>query len=521
MTNREYQIKEVIKCAKQPTYFMNKYVKIQHPVRGLIPFETYPFQNDCVSQFIEHDFNIVLKSRQLGLSTVCAAYAVWMALFQQNKNILVIATKLPTANNFVKKVKVMLDSLPPWLLISKYEPNSTEVKFNNGSTIKAIPTSEDAGRSEALSLLIVDEAAFIRDFESIWTGLFPTLSTGGQAILLSTPNGIGGQFYKIWTDAEAGSNSFNAIRLPWDVHPEHDQAWYDKQIKNMSAKQVAQELMCDFLASGDTFLQKSEMAYLKSLLMPHKTSTLDRNMRVWADPVPGHRYVICADVARGDAADYSACHVIDVETLDVVAEYMGKIQPDRFGDKLAEIGYVYNEGIICQEINTFGWSTGARLRDIGYPRLYYSSARGDVYNYKSMNLEAVPGFSTQANSRINILSKLEEAIRKKQLRPHSQRLLDQFQGFVWVGSKAQALKDCNDDLVMALAIGVWLIVSEICPAQKSTEMTLSMMKGMSVDKNRKASAFHSINEMTKNSGARFSNNRYDGRFNPDLRWLFR
>ncbi len=523
MSSREWQIKEVMRCARDPVYFMRTYVKIQHPVKGTIPFETFPFQDDCVKAFDEHRLNIVLKSRQMGLSTVSAAYAVHMALFHQNKNVLVIATKLPTANNFVKKVKFMLDSLPKWLLISSYEPNSTEVKFKNGSTIKAIPTSEDAGSSEALSLLIVDEAAFIRDFNSIWTGLWPTLSTGGRAILLSTPCGIGGQFYRLWEEAEAQSNSFNAIKLMWNVHPEHTQEWYDEQVKNMSPKEIAQELECSFLGSGDTFLQRAEMDYLKSLLIESRRSDIDKHLRVWADPVPGHRYVISADVARGDSNDYSASHVIDVETLEVVAEWMGKVPPDRFADVLASIGYRYNDGMICPEINSFGWSTCAKLRDIGYPRLYYEKARGDVYNYRSSNPDAVPGFTTSVTSRVNILSRLEEAIRNKRLRPHSQRLLDQFQGFVWHGSKAVALKDCNDDLVMALAIGIWLIDSEICPVQKSTEMSIALLKGITVQKDtRHGSKIRDVTGMRAPGTDRFMNDRQaPGRFGIDMRWLFR
>jgi hypothetical protein len=151
------QIREIIKCGKDPVYFIKNYVKIQHPTQGTIPFETYDFQDDCIAAFLEHRLNIVLKSRQLGLSTVSAAYAVWMAIFQKDKNILVIATKLATAINFIKKVTVMVGNIPKWLLLPKYEPSKQQVQFSNGSTIKAVPTSEDAGRSEALSLLIVDE----------------------------------------------------------------------------------------------------------------------------------------------------------------------------------------------------------------------------------------------------------------------------------------------------------------------------------------------------------------------------
>lgn len=157
INNRDAVLKEIIKCGKDPVYFIKRYAKIQHPRKGLISFETYPFQDTCISKFENHRFNIVLKSRQLGLSTVTAAYATWYALFKKDKNILVIATKLKTAMNFIKKCKVIIDNVPSWLLLTTPEPTKQSIRFSNGSVITAIPTSSDAGRSEALSLLIVDE----------------------------------------------------------------------------------------------------------------------------------------------------------------------------------------------------------------------------------------------------------------------------------------------------------------------------------------------------------------------------
>ena len=129
--SRQAQVAEILKCGKDPTYFMKKYCKIQHQLRGLIPFDTYDFQDDCVKQFQQHRFNIVLKSRQLGLSTVSAAYVVWYAIFKKDKNILVIATRLNAAINFIKKVKTMLDGLPPWLLLTKFEPTKQSIRFTN------------------------------------------------------------------------------------------------------------------------------------------------------------------------------------------------------------------------------------------------------------------------------------------------------------------------------------------------------------------------------------------------------
>ena len=136
ITSKSRQVTEIIKCGKDPVYFFNKYVKIQHPVQGLIQFDTYPFQDDCVADFIDNRFTIILKSRQLGLSTLTAAYATWMALYQKDKNILVIATKLSVAQNFIKKVKTIIRSLPKWLVLPTIVSNNKQlIEFSHGSSI--------------------------------------------------------------------------------------------------------------------------------------------------------------------------------------------------------------------------------------------------------------------------------------------------------------------------------------------------------------------------------------------------
>ena len=144
---------------------------------------------------MKHDYNIVLKARQLGLSTLTAGYSLWMMLFHEDKNILVIATKQEVAKNLVTKVRVMHKELPKWLKQGCAEDNKLSLRYNNGSQIKAISSTGEAGRSEALSLLIIDEAAFIKNIDEIWTAAQSTLSTGGKCIALSTPNGMGCLLY--------------------------------------------------------------------------------------------------------------------------------------------------------------------------------------------------------------------------------------------------------------------------------------------------------------------------------------
>jgi hypothetical protein len=478
------QVQEIIKCGKDPNYFFKNYLKIQHPVRGLIPFDTYPFQDDCVDQFNDNRFNIVLKSRQLGLSTLVAAYSVWMAIYQREKNILIIATKLAVAQNFITKVKTMIKSLPKWLMIPEIVANNKQViQFNHGSQIKAIPTSEDAGRSEALSLLIVDEAAFVRNFDTIWTGIYPTISTGGRVIILSTPNGAGGQYYKLYSQAEAGLNEFNAIKIPWDAHPERGEEWFNKTTANMSKRQIAQEYLCDFTASGETFLDNVSLEWVRTMVQPPMLRKgKDNNVWLWKTPLTSHDYILTADVSRGDAKDYSTFHIIDNNTSEVVAEYKGKIRPDKFADLIFEFGIMFNKALVCPENNSYGYATILKLIEMNYPRMYYRNKKASAYigSYIPKSSAEAAGFNTNGKTRSTILSKLEEVIRNKQLITYSSRFYEELKVFTWQSGRVQAKNGFNDDLVISLAIGSWLFDSGGDYSKSSKALNDAMLSAFSV-----------------------------------------
>jgi hypothetical protein len=451
---------EIVKCGQDPIYFMKRYVYISHPDRGLIKFDTFPFQDECVKDFESHRFNIVLKSRQLGLSTVAAAYCLWFALFQRQKNVLVIATRLDVAKNFLRKVRQMFDGLPKWLIMPTLKEDSVRyLNFTNGSRITAIPTGDDAGRSEAVSLLIVDEAAHIDKFDYHWTGLYSTVTHSGRAIILSTPKGVGNKFHELWMgcDLKKKENDFHGIELPWNVHPEHDQAWFDHQCKNLDKRGIAQELLCDFQASGQTYISPPEIQWLTdSIKPPIAKFELDPNVWIWKYPITGRKYVMSADVARGDGDDYSTFHILDTEDNEVVAEYQGKRPPDRFGELMVEVGQRYNNALICNEKNSFGLATSYKLRDLKYPNLYYEKfAKGGPYQqiYNPLDVEGEsPGFTTSSKNRIQILSKLEQAVRNKSVKIYSSRFAEEVKTLIWKETRAQAQKGYNDDLVISLAI---------------------------------------------------------------------
>jgi len=459
--DKKQKVKEILKCGKDPSYFLNTYAHISHPMHGQILFDTYDFQDTLLKEFNDYRFNVILKARQLGISTITAGYVVWMMLFHRDKAILVMATKFATAGNLVKKVKSIMRNVPDWLCIATISvDNRTSFELSNGSSIKAASTSGDAGRSEALSLLVLDEAAHIENLEDLWTGLYPTLSTGGRCIALSTPNGVGNWFHKACMDAISGVNNFHLTTLAWDVHPDRDEEWYQKETKNMSRRQIAQELQCNFNTSGETVIDPSCMEWLLSTIKEPKHRTgFDRNFWIWEEFDPTCNYLMVADVARGDGADYSTFHIVQLETLEVVGEYQGKPTLDMFANMLNQVGREFGNAMLVVENNNVGYTVLDKLLEHAYPNLYHSvkSTHEYIEQYQAeIRTSTIPGFTTTMKTRPLIIAKLEEFIRNKLIKVYSSRTANEMKTFIWKNGKPQAMKGYHDDLIMALAIACWV-----------------------------------------------------------------
>ena len=474
---------EILKSGKDPAYFINNYAKISHPQRGTLPFELYPFQKDVISELQNNRFNIILKARQLGMSTTIAAYAAWVMLFHRDRNILVVATQKAKAANIIKKVKIVFKNLPSWMMLSEAITNNKfSVELDNGSQIVASSTGADAGRSEALSLLIVDEAAHVEGLDELWAGIYPTLSTGGRCVALSTPMGTGNWFHKFFVEAEQDLNDFNPVTLMWDIHPERDLEWFQKETRNMSRRKIAQELECNFNASGDTVISPEDINRMKSLVRePLYRTGFDNNVWVWEDPKPEYSYLLVADVSRGDGEDYSAAHVINLETSEVVLEYKGKPSPDAFSEVLYEVGINYGACLLSVENAGVGWTVLDKLKDKNYPALYYaekhSHAFVEAYNAETRN-NVLPGFSTTTKTRPLIIAKLEECIRNESFISFSKRYVSELETFIWHNGKAVARRGFNDDLVMASAIGCWIKDTALVVNKRDMQYKMAFLKSI-------------------------------------------
>jgi hypothetical protein len=521
-------IKQIIaeqyqKCASDPVFFMRNYCYIQHPVKGKIKFNLYQFQEQSLTDLRDSRYNIILKSRQLGISTLSAGYALWAMLFNEDFNVLVIATTQEVAKNLVTKVQVMHDNLPSWLKGNMTANNKLSLKFKNGSQIKAISSASTGARSEALSLLIVDEAAFIRNIEEIWVASQATLSTGGGAIVLSTPNGIGNWFHQTWAGAESGHNGFNTIRLRWDVHPERNQDWRDEQTLLLGEKGAAQECDCDFISSGHTVIDGSILQNFElKCTEPVERRGYDNGYWLWKYPDYSRDYIVVADVARGDGADFSTFHVIDVETIEQVAEYKGKLPPKDFGNMLISVASEWNNALLAIENANIGWAAIQPVIDRGYQNLFYTY-KDDGYVDIDVQLkkgydtkdksQMVPGVSTTSRTRPLMISSLEMYMREGSPIIHSKRLIQELFVFIWENGKAQAQRGYNDDLVMAFAIGLWLRDTSLKLRQQGIELNKRALTQLQ----KTDSVIYTGNQRPKDIGWDWDN----GYGNEDLTWLIK
>jgi hypothetical protein len=477
---------EYIKCSKDPAHFMKKYCNIQHPQRGRVVFNLYPFQEKVLHLWRDNPYSIVLKSRQLGISTLAAGYSLWLMLFHKDKNVLCIATKQETARNMVTKVKFMFDNLPSWLKIQAEENNKLSLRLSNGSQIKATSASSDAGRSEAVSLLIVDEAAFIEQIGEIWASAQQTLATGGGAIVLSTPYGTGNWFHQTWVKAESKDNDFLPIKLPWFVHPERNEDWRKRQDELLGDPRLAaQECDCDFSTSGDVVFYNEWIDFINSTTIqePLERRGADQNLWIWEPASYDREYMIVADVARGDGKDFSTFHVMDIATNTQVAEYKGQLPPKEFGYFLVAIATEYNMGLLVIENASIGWATIDAVLERGYRNIYYSpksdSLTVDSYFNKFENSDNVtPGFTMSLRTRPLVVNKFREYIGDRSVTIRSKRLLEEMKVFVWKNGRPEAQTGYNDDLVMSFGISMYLRDTSLKFHQQSQDLTRATLGNM-------------------------------------------
>lgn len=518
---------EFAKCAKDPVYYLNTYGYVFDAKKKMVDQMTcFGYQNDCLTSFHEHQNNIILKSRQTGLSVVTAGYVAWRLLFRYDEKILIIANDGAGAVRFLETVKQFIEHTPVWLKPDAIETDNTKkIAFSNNSYAEAKASSPNAGRGDSLTMLVLDETAFIKDDEAIWMGAGMALSqTGGKCIMISTPNGTSGLYYKTWRDAVSRDNDFEALTVHWTENPQSSEGleykkdangnetpwslWYEAQCKRLAwdSVQIAQELDLSFEGSKRLAVDPQLVSkYTKRVEDDHtpegylsfdfmqkdnpilfaKFITQETTLQVFKKPEEGKKYILAADVARGDGQDFSTIQVLDADSLEQVAEYRDKVGPDLFPFIINYVGRMYNTAFVVIEANSFGLGVCFDIRDkFKYPRnkLYFSKNIKDIhvrhYSYKVNEGTEIPGFQTSRKNRVLLVKAIIEHMRENSLILHSKKLMLEFQTFIMNGDKPEHEKGSHDDLIMALGIALYIRDTEFENVTSSTEMTKSMLNAM-------------------------------------------
>jgi len=539
--SREAVLMEYAKCMKSTPYALKTYLQTyDNTVSKYVPLELFPDQISLVEDYENYNENIALKYRQAGVSTVTAAWSSKKLVFAKKNSpekVLIIANKLDTAVEVANKIRGFTDQWPSWVGVGfSAEKNSQRhFKLTNGCEVKAVATSKDALRGYTPTILIFDEAAYIEADGDFWEACMASLSTGGKVIVVSTPNGYDAIYYEIYDQALKGMNEFKVSEMVWWKDPRYakdlslvnvkdiihyylnrneypnveiieynnkeknfdeirqlisqgykpNSSWYESMVKKLKydKRKVNQELECAFLGSGDNVFNSDMLEDLRvNMVKEPPTKMMGGGLWIWKEPEIGKKYIMGVDVSRGDSEDFSTFQIVDFDTREQVAEYVGKLPPDTLAEICYKWGNMYNAFIVVDITGGMGVTTSLRLRELGYRNVYVDGV--DVSNkwqYDPKATEKIPGINFNAK-RVQIIATFEEYLRHG-FRINSSRLLNEMNTFIYMNGRPDHQKGQHDDLIMSVAMALYVGETSFSSLNKVTNQTKAMIDSWTVNTN--------------------------------------
>ena len=542
--SKEQIILEYAKCINDTSYALKTYLQTYDNTQSkYVPLELFNDQLTLINDYDTSEENIALKYRQAGVSTVTSAWASKRLVFAKKskpEKILIIANKLDTAMEMANKVRAFVDQWPKWLGVefSNEKNAARHFKLNNGCEVKAVATSRDALRGYTPTILIFDEAAYIEADEDFWSACMASLSTGGKVIVISTPNGFDPIYYSIYSQAVKGMNDFKITEMYWFRDPRyykdlklikcndiihymlnrkeyvdaditinygdkkiHDRnfdeisqnikngykpysSWFESMAKKLKfdKRKISQELECNFLGSGDNVIPPETMKKIKdNYIKEPENKFMGGTVWQWKEPIVGHKYIMGMDVSRGDSEDFTTFTIIDFDDREQVLEYIAKVPPDI----VAEIAYkwanIYNAFIVTDITGGMGVATSRKLQELGYKNLYVDGINpADKWKWDPKQNDKIPGINFNSK-RVLIVQAFEEALRFEFI-IRSQRLFNELNTFVYVNGRPDHQKGQHDDLIMAMAMAIYVGESSFTKLEKSTEQAKAMIESWTTDK---------------------------------------
>jgi Terminase large subunit, T4likevirus-type, N-terminal len=472
----KFREEELLRCSEDPLYFIEKYIMIQHPMKGRVPFVVYPFQKDLITAFHQQSKVIALTARQMGKTTCAAAFLLWKAMFVPDTTILLAANKMVQALEIMDRIRFAYENLEQynWLRAGITEYNKGTLGFDNGSRIIARATTADAGRGLSISLLYLDEFAFVKPnmASEFWSAIQPTLSTGGSCIVTSTPNNDEDQFAQIWHSANqtldshgneraggVGANGFKALEVKWNHHPDRDEKWAEEFRAMLGPDKFAREFECKFVSEDETLIDNMTLVGLQGVDEQFQIN----NVRWYQEPKANHVYSVALDPCLGTGGDFSAINVFEINTMTQVAEWRHNKTPikGQITTLLEILNYIFyslidNEEHVGEpeiywtvENNSIGEAALLVIEDTGeehFPGVMVNEPR------KSGGGRGRKGLTTTNRTKLSACTKVKSLIESQRMIIKSKALIREFKNFVRSGPGFAAKYGETDDLISSVLL---------------------------------------------------------------------
>ncbi len=454
------QVQDLIRCTRDPVYFIEKYCKIVSLDFGIIPFQLYDYQKKFIETMQDNRKVISMQPRQMGKTQTVAAYILWYTLFQPNKTVAILANKVLASREILFRYQLMYEHLPLWMQQGIKTWNKGDIELENGSIVFTAATSKSGVRGRSVNLLYVDEAAIIPNnlADEFFTAVYPVVSAGSttKIILTSTPLGFN-HFWKFWNDAVQGSNGFVPLDVKYWEHPDRDEKWAEEQKKLLGDLKFNQEVLCSFIGSSASLISGDVIARMSPL--PY-VFTSDDGLDILEEPVKEHQYVIVVDTSRGVGGDYSAFTVTDVTQAPykVVGKYRNnKISPLLFPNIIHKVAKDFFDAFVLIEVN----DNGQQIADILHYELEYENifkvGSGKTGQFLSAGFKGSTTLGVKTSRQVKSIgcSNLKTLVESQKLLIFDKDIISELSTFIEVRGSYKADEGYHDDLVMTLVLLGW------------------------------------------------------------------
>jgi len=389
------------------------------------------------------------------------AYILWYILFNQDKFVAILANKAPTAREILNRIKIAYEALPLWLQQGVRTWNKGDIELENNCRVMATSTASSAIRGYSISLLYLDEFAFVPTniAEEFFTSVYPTISSGttSKILISSTPNGMN-HYYKMWTEAVDGHNGFMHIEANWRQIPGRDQKWADEQRRVLGEQKYLQEMECEFMGSSGTLISGAALKALAFVKPLHKA---DSGINIYQQPIAEHSYSVVVDTSRGKGLDYSAAIVVDVTSIPyrVVATYKdNNISPLVYPSIIKRLGDYYNAAYALIEINDIGQQVADSLfDDYEYENILSTiEVKGRIALTWGYGNKSTRGIRTTKSVKRLGCSLMKNLIESQKIFIQDFDIIAELSTFISKGTSFEAEEGSHDDLVMCLVLFSWM-----------------------------------------------------------------